>query len=69
LRTIPTSVPRGIRIPLAVLCVPVILGFVVMLYQNGVSTSVLIGAIVGPLIGVLVHRRHLRKGCLPGSGQ
>ncbi|MGH3912101.1 MAG: hypothetical protein ACRDTC_01615, partial [Pseudonocardiaceae bacterium] len=40
LRTIPTSVPRWIRIPLAVLCVPVILGFVVMLYQNGVSTSV-----------------------------
>ncbi|MGH3912305.1 MAG: DUF4153 domain-containing protein [Pseudonocardiaceae bacterium] len=67
LRTSPAPVSRWIRIPLTVLCVPVILGFVVMLYQNGLSDTVLIGAIVGPTIAVLVHRRHLRKGAVPGG--
>lgn len=68
-RTIQTPVPRWMTILLAVLCVPVILGFLAMLYQNGLSTTALIGAIVGPAIAVLFHRRHLHKGSLPGGGQ
>lgn len=68
-RTIEMPGPRWVRILVAVLCVPVMLGFVAILYQNGLSATVLIGAIVGPAIAVLLNRRHLRKPSLPGGGQ
>ncbi|MGH4015738.1 MAG: hypothetical protein ACRDSL_17800 [Pseudonocardiaceae bacterium] len=69
LRTIETPGPRWLRMGVAVLCVPVVLGFLAILYKNGVSGPVLIGAIVGPAIGVLVHRRHLRRRSQLGGGQ
>lgn len=60
-RTLEMPGPRWVRILVAVLCIPLLLGFVVILYQNGLSIPVLIGAIVGPAIAVLFHRRRLRK--------
>lgn len=53
--------PRWIRTGLTVLCVPVVLGVVAILAQNGVSAPAQIGAIVGLAVGVLFHRCRLRS--------
>ncbi|MGH3938990.1 MAG: hypothetical protein ACRDTG_10205 [Pseudonocardiaceae bacterium] len=68
-QTLETPGLRWVRILVAVLCVPVLLGFGAVLYHNGLNTSVLIGGIVGPTVAVLLHRRRLRTRSQPGGRQ
>lgn len=53
-------VHRWLRVMLAIACAPVLIGVLVMLYREGMSAPVLVGGIVGPLAGVLWHRRRTR---------
>ncbi|MGH3913143.1 MAG: hypothetical protein ACRDTC_07005 [Pseudonocardiaceae bacterium] len=50
-----------LRVVLLIASAPVLAGAVVMVDQAGVSTPVLIGGILGPLIGLAWHHRRTRR--------
>ncbi|MGH3913364.1 MAG: hypothetical protein ACRDTC_08140 [Pseudonocardiaceae bacterium] len=50
-------VPGWLRVVLLIASAPIMVGAVGMVYQAGISTPVLIGAIVGPLAGLAWRRR------------
>lgn len=54
---------------LVILCIAAVFGILVILHSAGVSVPVMVGAIVGPGIAVLWHRRRTRAGRPLGEGQ
>ncbi|MGH4016262.1 MAG: hypothetical protein ACRDSL_20530 [Pseudonocardiaceae bacterium] len=54
-------VPGWLRLVLAIGCLPILIGVMMILARTGVSGPVLIGGLVGPLAAAVWHHRRTRR--------